>query len=103
MFLNKEEVAGGGLLSVGGGQQLQPTNYTRVCMGRGRCVCMGGVCDIPHRIGEKVPNAIYVESPLSREGLFGFKVDNIYTVGSGLLQMVSEPIPDPDVGVCLAP
>ena len=25
-------------------------------------------------------------------------MDNIYTVGSGLLQMVSEPILDPDVG-----
>ena len=28
--------------------------------------------------------------------------DNIYMVGCGLLQMVSEPIPDPGVGVCLA-
>ena len=63
-------MAGGGLLSVGGGQQLQPTNYTRVCMGRGRCVCMGGVCDIPHRIGEKVPNAIYVEAPLNQVDVF---------------------------------
>ena len=24
----------------------------------------GGVCDVPHRIGENVPGAIYVETPL---------------------------------------
>lgn len=30
LFLNEEEVAEGGLLSVAGGQQLRPTNYTRV-------------------------------------------------------------------------
>ncbi|RVW18933.1 hypothetical protein CK203_102509 [Vitis vinifera] len=35
------------------------------------------------------------------ESPFGFKADNIYTVGSGSLQMVLEPIPDPGVGVCL--
>ena len=29
--------------------------------------------------------------------------DNIYMVGCGSLQMVSEPIPDPGVGICLAP
>ena len=28
---------------------------------RGRCVCMGDVCDVPHRIRENVPGAIYVE------------------------------------------
>ena len=28
---------------------------------QGRCVCMGDVCDIPHRIRENVPGAIYVE------------------------------------------
>ena len=71
---------------------------------------MKGVCDVPHRIGENVPGAIYVETPLnlvdafeSREDPFGSKADNIYTVESRSLQMVSEPILDPSVGVCLAP
>ncbi|RVW80541.1 Retrovirus-related Pol polyprotein from transposon 17.6 [Vitis vinifera] len=27
----------------------------------------GGVCDVPHRIGEKVPGAIYVEAPLNQD------------------------------------
>ena len=26
----------------------------------------GGVCDVPHRIGENVPGAIYVETPLNQ-------------------------------------
>ena len=39
---------------------------------------------------------------ITNEGPFRLKADNIYTVGSGLLQMVLEPIPDPGVGVCLA-
>ena len=30
LFLNEEEVAEGGLLSVVGAQQLRPTNYTRI-------------------------------------------------------------------------
>ena len=30
-------------------------------------------------------------------------MDSIYTVGYGSLLMVSEPIPDPGVGVCLTP
>ena len=25
----------------------------------------GGICDVPHRIGEKVPGAIYVKVPLN--------------------------------------
>ena len=52
----------------------------------------GGVCDVSHWIGENVLSAIYIETPLnqvdafqSRENPFGFKVDNIYTVGSGSL------------------
>ena len=27
---------------------------------------MGGVCDVPHQIGENVPDAIYVEAPLNQ-------------------------------------
>ena len=30
----------------------------------------GGVCDVPHRIGEKVPGAIYVETPLNQIDAF---------------------------------
>ena len=30
----------------------------------------GGVCDVPHRIGENVPGAIYVETPLSQVDAF---------------------------------
>ena len=30
----------------------------------------GGICDVPHRIGEKVPNAIYVEAPLNQVDVF---------------------------------
>ncbi|RVX02291.1 Disease resistance protein RPP8 [Vitis vinifera] len=26
----------------------------------------GGICDVPHRIGEEVPGAIYVETPLNQ-------------------------------------
>ena len=39
---------------------------------RGRCVYMGegGVCDVPHQIGEKVPDAIYVEVPLNQVDAF---------------------------------
>ena len=35
---------------------------------REHCVCMGGggVCDVLHRIWEKVPDAIYVEAPLNK-------------------------------------
>ena len=29
-----------------------------------------GICDIPHRIGEKVPDAIYVETPLNQVNVF---------------------------------
>ena len=56
----------------------------------------GGICDVPHRIGGKVPGAIYVKVPLnlvdafqSRESLFGSKADNIYTIGSGSLHILS--------------
>ena len=35
--------------------------------------------------------------------MWRFFIDNIYTIMSGPLQMVSKPMPDPDVGVCLAP
>ena len=37
---------------------------------RGRCVCMRGVCDVPHRIGENVPGTIYVETPLNQVDAF---------------------------------
>ena len=37
---------------------------------RRRCVCMGGICDVPHRIGEEVPGAIYVEVPLNQVDAF---------------------------------
>ena len=41
---------------------------------RGRCVCMrggeGGVCNVPHRIEEKVHSAIYVETPLNQVDAF---------------------------------
>ena len=30
----------------------------------------GGVCDVPHRIGENVPGAIYVETPLKQVDAF---------------------------------
>ena len=30
----------------------------------------GGICDIPHRIGEEVPGAIYVEAPLNQVDAF---------------------------------
>ena len=30
----------------------------------------GGVCDVPHQIGEKVPDAIYVEVPLNQVDAF---------------------------------
>ena len=30
----------------------------------------GGVCDVPHRIGENVPGAIYVEAPLNQVDAF---------------------------------
>ena len=30
----------------------------------------GGVCDVPHRIGENVPGAIYVETPLNQVDAF---------------------------------
>ena len=49
-----------------------------------------GVCDIPHRIGDKVSSAIYVKTPLNQvdtfsnyESHFGFKTNNIYIVESG--------------------
>ena len=29
-----------------------------------------GVCDVPHRIGENVPNAIYVETLLNQVDVF---------------------------------
>ena len=55
----------------------------------------GGVCDVPHRIGENVPGAIYVETPLNqedafynREGPFRPKADNIYMVGCRSLHLV---------------
>ena len=38
-----------------------------------RCVCMGGgrgVCDVPHQIGEKVSDAIYVEALLNQVDAF---------------------------------
>ena len=51
-----------------------------------------GVCDVPHRIGEQVPDAIYVEAPLnqvnaflSSESSLRPKADNIYMVGCGSL------------------
>ena len=28
------------------------------------------VCDVPHRIGEQVPDAIYVETPLNQVDAF---------------------------------
>ena len=31
---------------------------------------MGGVCDVPHRIGENVPGAIYVEALLNQVDAF---------------------------------
>ena len=37
---------------------------------RGRCVCMRGICDVPHRIREEVPGAIYVEAPLNQVDAF---------------------------------
>ena len=37
---------------------------------RGRCVCIRGVCDVPHRIGENVPGTIYVETPLNQVDAF---------------------------------
>ena len=30
----------------------------------------GGVCDVPHRIEENVPDAIYVETPLNQVDTF---------------------------------
>ena len=30
----------------------------------------GGVSDVPHRIGENVPDAIYVEAPLNQVDVF---------------------------------
>ena len=30
----------------------------------------GGVCDVPHRIGENVPDTIYVETPLNQVDAF---------------------------------
>ena len=30
----------------------------------------GGVCDVPHQIGENVPDAIYVEVPLNQVDAF---------------------------------
>ena len=30
----------------------------------------GGICDVPHRIGEEVPGAIYVEAPLNQVDAF---------------------------------
>ena len=30
----------------------------------------GGICDVPHRIGEQVPGAIYVEAPLNQVDAF---------------------------------
>ena len=30
----------------------------------------GGICDVPHRIGEEVPGAIYVETPLNQVDAF---------------------------------
>ena len=30
----------------------------------------GGICDVPHRIGEEVPDAIYVETPLNQVDAF---------------------------------
>ena len=30
----------------------------------------GGVCDVPHRIEENVPGAIYVEAPLNQVNAF---------------------------------
>ena len=30
----------------------------------------GGVCDVPHRIGENVPGAIYEEAPLNQVDAF---------------------------------
>ena len=41
-----------------------------------------GVCDVPHRIGENVPDTLYVEALLNPVDA---KADNIYTVGSGSL------------------
>ena len=37
---------------------------------RGHCVCMGGVCDVPHRIGEKVPDTIYIETHFNQVDAF---------------------------------
>ena len=30
----------------------------------------GGIYDVPHRIGEEVPSAIYVEAPLNQVNAF---------------------------------
>ena len=30
----------------------------------------GGVCDVPHRIRETVPDAIYVQAPLNQVDVF---------------------------------
>ena len=30
----------------------------------------GGVCDVPHQIGEKVPSAIYVDASLNQVDAF---------------------------------
>ena len=30
----------------------------------------GGICDVLHRIGEEVPDAIYVEAPLNQVDTF---------------------------------
>ena len=71
----------------------------------------GGVYDVPHRIGKKDSSTIYVETSLnqvdaflSREGPLGLKRTISTWLGAGrYIQMVSEPIPNPGVGVCLAP
>ena len=34
------------------------------------CLHGGGVCDVPHRIRENVPGAIYVEAPLNQVDAF---------------------------------
>ena len=31
---------------------------------------VGGVCDVPHQIGENVPGIIYVETPLNQVDAF---------------------------------
>ena len=35
-----------------------------------RCSKLGSTCDVPHRIGENVPGAIYVEAPLNQVDAF---------------------------------